>query len=367
LQIECVARPVDIAWGTRSHALLRRYRRTSRSARRRPPEGRTIAAVTGAPHASAFAVLGLGGIGGMLAARTGALCVGTEPTVDAIRASGLTLVHDGMTTVARPEAVTRLERPVVLLVVAVKAFTLEAALERIDPSALDGAVILPLLNGLEHVELLRERFAGRRGAAEATPRRLGDSSVRRPSPAAPVVVAGSIGSVEAFSPEPGFVVQRGSGAAVITAASDEVDRDSLEATLAPLCVPGLEVVVAESERGVLWEKAARLAVLAAASIASGKPVGALRSDPEWRPRVQAALAEACAVAEADGVQLDAAGQWSIVESLPDGLVPSAARDSSVGRPTELDAITGSVVRAARRLGVWTPMLDGLLADAARHS
>jgi 2-dehydropantoate 2-reductase len=118
---------------------------------------------------------------------------------------------------------------------------------------------------------------------------------------------------------------------------------------------------------VLWEKAARLAVLAAGSIAAGSPIGPLRSDPAWRPRVEAALLEACAVAEADGVELDAAAQWAVVEGLPEGLVPSAARDAAVGRPTELDAIAGSVLRAARRLGVWTPMLDGLLADAARQS
>ena len=60
-----------------------------------------------------IAVLGLGGIGGMLAVRTGALCVGTERTVDAIRERGLRLVHVGETTVAHPEATTRLETPVV--------------------------------------------------------------------------------------------------------------------------------------------------------------------------------------------------------------------------------------------------------------
>ena len=288
------------------------------------------------------AVLGLGGIGGMLAARTGALGIGTEATVEAIREGGLTLVHGRQTTVARPEVVTRLDRPVSLLVVAVKAYSLDAALERVDPGSLDGAVVLPLLNGLEHVEVLRERLDG-------------------------VVVAGSIGAVEAFSPEPGFVVQRSTGAATITAASDELGREALEDVLAPLAAPGIEVVVTDGERAVLWEKAARLAILAAAAIASGKAVGELRDDPAWRRRLEAALVEACAVAAADGVELDAAAQWSIVEHLPASLVPSAARDASVGRPTELDAITGSVVRAARRLDVWTPMLDGLLADAARHS
>ncbi len=203
--------------------------------------------------------------------------------------------------------------------------------------------MLPLLNGLEHVDAIRARLG-----------------------AGPVVAAGSIGSVEAFSPEPGFVVQRATGA-TIAAASDALGRRKLWARLAPLAVPGIEIEVTDDEGRVLWDKAARLAVLAAASIASAKPVGALRDDPAWRPRLEAALGEACAVAEADGVELDAAAQWAIVERLPESLVPSAARDASVGRPTELDAITGSVVRAARRLGVWTPMLDGLLADAARHS
>jgi 2-dehydropantoate 2-reductase len=297
-----------------------------------------------------LAILGIGGIGGMLAARTGALCIGTERTVEAIRGNGLTLVQGESTSVVHPEAAPTLDRPVSLLVVAVKAYALEAALDRIELQALDGAVVLPLLNGLEHVDAIRARFE----ACGESPQAL------------PVVAAGSIGRVEAYSPEPGLVVQRTLGA-TITAASGQVDRTTLAAVLAPLRVPGIDVVVADDERRVLWDKAARLAVLAAAGVASGKPVGELRSDPAWRPRVRAALAEACAVAEADGLVLDSAAQWAIVEGLPEGLIPSAARDAAAGRPTELDAITGSVVRAARRLGVWTPMLDGLLADASRHS
>ena len=55
------------------------------------------------------AVLGLGGIGGLVAARTGAICVGTERTVAAVRAKGLTLVHGDSTTVVHPDAVERLE------------------------------------------------------------------------------------------------------------------------------------------------------------------------------------------------------------------------------------------------------------------
>jgi 2-dehydropantoate 2-reductase len=169
--------------------------------------------------------------------------------------------------------------------------------------------------------------------------------------------------VEAFSPEPGVVIQRTAGDAMITAALRSLGHEALEAALAPLRVPGLEVVVVGDERAVLWEKAARLAVLAAATVASGVSVGALRDDGAWRSRLEQALRESCAVAVADGVPLDPAGQWGIIESLPHDLTTSTARDAATGRPTELDAIAGSVVRAGLRLGVPTPQLDRLLTDA----
>ena len=292
------------------------------------------------------AVLGIGGVGGMLAVRTGALCVGTERTVAAIRGSGLTLVHGETTTVAHPEAVERLETPVGLLVVAVKAHDLDDALDRIAPEALAGAVVLPLLNGLDHVEAIRERF---------------ELVVIHQRSA---VLAGSIGRLEAFSSEPGVVVQRSAGNAVVNAASRELDQPALDAALEPLRVPGVDVVLGDDERAVLWEKAARLAVLAAATVASGLAVGPLRADEAWRARLVEALREACAVAAADGVALDAAAQWAIIEAMPDDLTTSAARDAASGRPTELDAITGSVVRAGARLGVPTPALASLLEEAA---
>ena len=295
-----------------------------------------------------IAVLGLGGIGGLVAARTGALGVGSERTVDAIRERGLRLVQGGEVTHVRLEAVSRLERPVALVVVAVKAYDLDEALDRVAPAALDGALILPLQNGLEHVAAIRARAAHERGTLQG-----------RPS-----VAAGSIGHVSASSPEPGVVVQETRTAATIGAASLELERAELAERLAPLAVPGIEVVVGDDEGAVLWEKAARLSVLAAATVAAARSIGALRDDPAWRPRLEAALAEACAVAEGDGVELDAARQWAIIVGMPHDSTTSAARDAAAGRRTELDAIAGSVVRAGVRLGVPTPVLAELLEEAS---
>ena len=286
-----------------------------------------------------LAVVGLGGVGGALAARTGALCVGTERPGEAIRERGLTHVHGAETTVVHPEATTRLEQPVPLLVVAVKAYDLDAALDRVDPDALDGAVVLPLLNGLEHVDAIRDRLDGI------------------------AVAAGTIGVFSAAATEPGVVVQATAGPATIRAASQDVDRKTLAAALAPLDVPGVEVVLEDGERAVLWEKAARLAVLAAATTASGLAVGALRGDPAWRVRMRAAVGEVTATAEADSVPMSAEAQWGMIEAMQPELTTSAARDAAAGRPTELDAIVGSIVRAAARLGVATPALEALWEEA----
>ncbi len=286
-----------------------------------------------------LAILGLGGVGGTIAARTGALCIGTPRVVDAISSSGLTLVHNQETVVVHPEATGRLETPVALLVIAVKAPDLDDALDRIEPAVLQDAVVLPLLNGLEHLDEIRARLGA-------------------------TVAAGSIGRFEAFSRAPGHIVQMSSGA-LIRAACGEIAPDVLVQKLEVLRHSGIEVSVSGNEREVLWEKAARLAVLAASTSASGEPIGVLRDSPSWRQRMRAALEEACAVAAADGVRLVPTEQWAIIEAMPATLTTSTARDVAAGRPSELDAITGSVIRAGGRLGVATLELRRLMEDACR--
>src|SRR5208282_4805952 len=109
-----------------------------------------------------IAVLGPGGVGGLLAGAlersgTDVAVVATEPTAAAISRHGLRV--DSVTLgefVARPRVLERLAEPVDALIVATKAAGLSAALERI---ATEPGLVLPLLNGLDHIALLRERYA----------------------------------------------------------------------------------------------------------------------------------------------------------------------------------------------------------------
>jgi 2-dehydropantoate 2-reductase len=269
------------------------------------------------------AILGPGAVGASLAVRLAlagerVMCIARPEAAAAIRDDGLTLVYEGEELRARPEAVDTLEEPVELLLVTVKAPGLAEALGRVRAKPV---LALPLLNGLEHMTVLRERFRS--------------------------VTAATIGRLEAFREGATRIVQH--KPALVTVAGDDLP--------AALVRAGIETRLGGSEVDVLWEKLARQAPLAALTSVAGKPTGEVRADPRFR----AALEEAVAVAVADGAHTTLAEQWSIIESLPPGLTTSTARDVAAGRPSELDAIAGAVVRAGRRLGVPTPTLEGLLA------
>ena len=281
-------------------------------------------------------ILGPGGVGGALAVHLVhaglVVVVVTHADASLYDRGELTLDWKGRKVTAEPYGTTLLDGPVDLLLVAVKAPALEDALGRVEPQAVERAVILPLMNGVEHVETIRARFPGR-------------------------VAAGSIGRFEAYREDRTHIVQT-SDSALVSMASEELPRKDLEHAAGLLERGGIETRIEESERVVLWDKAARLAPMAAITALTGKNVGEVRA--EMRPALEAAIAEACAVATADGAPNDPASQLAIVDRIPPTVTTSAARDVEAGRPSELDAIVGGVVRAGRRLGVPTPTLDELL-------
>jgi 2-dehydropantoate 2-reductase len=288
------------------------------------------------------AVLGPGAVGGSLAVRllnagVPVICVTHAEAAGLIALAGLVVESPEGTLTARVEVVEQLVKPVGLLLVTVKAPALDDAIARVDPDAVADGIVLPLLNGLEHMEKLRERFGDR-------------------------VVAGSISHFVAYRVGRVQIVEA-TPSPVITIASETLPRTTVEFAADMLRQARLDVRVGQDEKRVLWHKLARIAPLTAASAASGRTVGELRHDPAWRPRLDGAINETCAVAEADGVALRSSAQWAIIDEMADETTTSAARDVAAGRRSELDAIVGGVLRAAERLSVQTPALAELASAA----
>lgn len=281
------------------------------------------------------AILGPGAVGGVLTvglvqADVPVICIARPHTAELLRAQGLSLRQGQNVQTVRPEVTTELQEPVDLLLVTVKSPSLEEALERVDARA---GTVVPLLNGIEHMTTIRARLAGS------------------------TVVGASIGRIEAYLEGPGTVVQPTPGV-VMTVASDADD-----ATVELLRQSGAEVRIDGDETAVLWEKLARQAPVAAATAITQRPIGELRSDPEWSRRLKEAIRETCSVAAEEGVRLSPDAEWEIIDAMPPLLTSSTARDIAAGRVSELDAITGAAVRAGRRLGIAIPALESLLAEA----
>src|SRR5919201_2318532 len=278
------------------------------------------------------AVLGAGGIGGLLGA---ALARVGSQVVLLMRPESLAS-YDGRLTVESEvlgdveidvPAASTLEAPIDVLWVTTKAAGLESALGLAPPERVGNATVVPLLNGIDHVALLRERY--------------------------PNVVAGAI-RVESERVAPGRVRQ--------VFPFLRVDLAGGEAIVEELRDAGIDAHTQDDELTLLWAKLAFLAPVALATSAFDGPIGAVRTDE----RYLGCLEEVIAVARAEGAEIDERALRNFVANAPPGIRSSMQKDVAAGRPPELDAIAGPFLRSGRRHGIPVPNTDELarLVDRA---
>ncbi|MEU5239451.1 ketopantoate reductase family protein [Streptomyces lydicus] len=283
------------------------------------------------------AVLGPGGVGGLigaLLARDGhrVICLAGEATAAALSQGGVRVesAQYGDFTAA-VEADTRLREAVDAVFVTVKQTSLDEALDRVPAPALGNAVVIPLLNGLDHLRLLRERYP----VAE--------------------VAAGTI-RVEATRTAPGRINHTSPFANLELAAPLDEFAEQLRHA-------GLGVTLRSDETAMLWDKLAFLAPLALLTTRHRADVGTIRSDR--RPELLTVLDEITAVAQAAGAPVTTETVLSFFDRVPDTMKSSMQRDAEAGRPLEVDAIGGAVLRAGAAHHVETPVTARLVAEVAR--
>ena len=143
-------------------------------------------------------------------------------------------------------------------------------------------------------------------------------------------------------------------------------------TSTPRCLPvtetfleaGLEVQASQDMPKELWSKSLFITVLAGVTCAARTGLATVMASEAGRETLMAALKEAEAVARAKGVNLDSdivPKTWDYMVGWAKDLKASMQIDMELGRPLELDALTGAVVRLGRETGVPTPVNDTLYA------
>jgi 2-dehydropantoate 2-reductase len=292
-----------------------------------------------------IAVLGPGGVGGFVAAalaRSGSdvTVIARDETAAVLAARGISVRSAALGPFSvRLRCEPLLTAYVDVLIVATKALGLPAALRRVRS---DPGLVVPLLNGLEHMEQLRSRF--------------GQSSV-----------AAGVIRIESDRSAPGEIVQTSPSVRVDLAADQPTLGVALAALGTALETAGIQVRIGTGERQVLWSKLARLNALALTTSASDRPIGFVRSDPRWRSALDGAIAETVAVANADGAHLRVGDTLAELEQAHAELGSSMQRDIAAGREPELDAIAGAVLRAGARHGLRCPTVQWLTERVAARA
>jgi len=274
----------------------------------------------------------MGGIGGLLAA---ALARAGHPCVVLLRTETLTAYPGrisvesavlGDFTVEVP-ATSKLDRAVDVFWVATKATQLDDALVLAPPERVGKATVIPLMNGIDHVALLRDRYQS--------------------------VVAGAI-RVESERLPPALIRQRSPFLRVQLAGSAEVAEDLRGA--------GIETLVRDDECSLLWDKLAFLAPIALATTAFDAPLGAVRDDPHYI----GCRDEALAIARADGARVDEEALVALQRGAPAEMRSSMQKDVEAGRAPELNAIAGPILRGSERYGIPSPGTHALVELVRRR-
>jgi len=268
-------------------------------------------------------ILGAGAVGGMLAvllAEAGheVTVLASERTSTAINVGGLALRSQKFgDRQARVPARPYLTAPVDVLFVAVKAPDLLAALDRVPAALLTDAAVAPLLNGTDHVALLRAA--------------LPQAAV------VPMTV-----SVEATRTAPGVIEHISPFVEYALAEERERARVDPEALLRSA---GLDVdASAPDEAALLWRKLSFLAPLALLTTHARQPLGPARdAHPDL---LEGLVAETAAAAATAGAEIDPAAVGKRIAGLPAGMRSSMLKDAIAGATLELDAIAGPILRAA---------------------
>jgi 2-dehydropantoate 2-reductase len=287
------------------------------------------------------AILGAGGVGGLI---------------------GACLAHggDSVTMVVRPESLAKYPEqlqlesafgnftvPVALastvpaadvLWITVKATQLDSALASFSNVDSVGAIV-PLLNGIDHLSLLRARYGAGR------------------------VIAATI-AVETERVAPGHIVHRSPFARLNVSSAG---RNQLATPVAALQKMGFECRFIDDEATLMWSKIVFLAPFALTTTAADRTTGAVIADREWKEQLESCVREACAVAVAEGAKVDAEAIIASMLKMPPNMRSSMQKDVERGNTPELDAIAGPILRGGARHGIAVPTTKKLVSAVERRS
>jgi 2-dehydropantoate 2-reductase len=242
--------------------------------------------------------------------------------------------HGDFAMPARTILADAVSSPFDLILLAVKSYSLEEAMEQFAPAVGPATAILPVINGMSHLDRLSARFGAER-------------------------VLGGMAIISATLDTDGRVVQLLPAHDLVFGELAGGFSDRSRALSAVLDGAGFNVRASDVVMQDMWEKWAGLATNAGITCLMRASLGDIISVPDGQDAIIRLFHECCAVAKASGF----APRLSFVDycmsmfnTAGSPLKASMLRDIERGAPTEGEHVLGDLIERARRFGIETPVI-----------
>ncbi|GBQ44208.1 ketopantoate reductase family protein [Komagataeibacter europaeus] len=291
---------------------------------------------------SRILVVGPGAVGGYFGARMASAghdvtFLVRERRLQQLRAGGLCLISSVGNVTMTPRMVMAggIEGPYDIILLSVKAYSLMAAMNDFAPAVGPQTRIVPLLNGMQHLDILADRFG-------------------------PAAVMGGTCLIISKLDAQGRIVQTGSLPRLSIGDREGSDTPVTRSIAETLSGSGFEIVCSTHILQDMWDKWVLLASLGSICCLMRGTVGDVASQPAGQAFAQAVIHECASTAAAAGYPLRDAtlkGTVSLLTKTDSTLTSSMFRDLLQDAPVEAQQIIGDLVRRACALQIPTPILD----------
>ena len=288
-----------------------------------------------------FAIYGSGGLGAYYGARlaqagheVGFIARGAH--LEAIRARGLRILSPlgdlhlpSPTATSDPAEIGEVD----VVIVAVKTWQVPEVARAMRPLLGAQTMVVPFLNGVDAPDDLAAVLGAER-------------------------VVGGLSKVFSLIEAPGVIRHFNPGAYVEIGELGGSSSARIEALRSAFAGAGADAHASTDIRSALWKKLLTVSSWAGLGALSRSPIGVIRQMPETRALVERAMDEGIAVGRALGYTIAdgfKAELWAFYDALPVEATASMMRDLMAGKPSELDAWNGAVVRFGLQTGVATPV------------
>ena len=209
-----------------------------------------------------------------------------------------------------------------IIFISVKYQNLKKAIEKIDTKT--NKIIVPLLNGLSHIDILKKKFAQK-------------------------IVVANIGKTIAYKTKRNLVIHESKNYPEINISLENKTKlKEINFLIKTLKNIKIKVNTDNLDYKVIWTKLIRINTLSAVTALHNSNLGEIRNSNYKKEQLNSILKETILVAKAKGLKFKLKDVMKEIDSFPDTLTTSMQRDIANNKKSEIESILGGVLYEAKK-------------------